>query len=277
MKRRAWLLTAAALVVLAGCTPAEETNEGTGSTTTTPAGGTGGAGGSGGIPDPDPEPATPFALVELFTSEGCSSCPPAEDILADVVAQNADRRVFPIAWHVDYWNYLGWPDPYSSSRYTDRQGDYAQAAGSNQLVTPQFVINADNKTFNQSVVFSNIETSLGVQMSASVTLWLDQVEPSLIVQYRVADAPPDAHLNLVLVEGGIFSEVTAGENHGKTLYHAATVRSWITFIPPGDGQMEVTYTPDVQLQNARLIGFVQTPGTMALHGATSVDALVPYR
>src|SRR5689334_14081460 len=86
--------------------------------------------------------AQPFALVELFTSEGCSSCPPADRVLARLAAEAraSGRRIFPLSFHVDYWNGLGWRDPWSTRTFTERQRNYARALGW-RTYTPQMVIN----------------------------------------------------------------------------------------------------------------------------------------
>ena len=87
-------------------------------------------------------PARQVALVELYTSEGCSSCPPAESWLSGLKEKPGLWNEFvPIAFHVDYWNYLGWRDKWSSKQYSDRQRDYAGVWGSESIYTPEFVLN----------------------------------------------------------------------------------------------------------------------------------------
>src|SRR5262249_22204116 len=83
------------------------------------------------------------AVVELFTSEGCSSCPPADDLLIEIArdARQAKRAVYPLAFHVDYWDDLGWKDPYGSGVYSKRQGDYVAAFGGEGPYTPEMVVN----------------------------------------------------------------------------------------------------------------------------------------
>ena len=91
----------------------------------------------------DNETGTPFAVVELFTSEGCSSCPPADNLLGEIVkdAQKGQQRVYCLSFHVDYWNSLGWRDPYSDPAFSRRQREYARAFESVQVYTPQMVVN----------------------------------------------------------------------------------------------------------------------------------------
>ena len=88
------------------------------------------------------------------------------------------------------------------------------------------------------------------------------------------DAPADAMLHLVMVERGISNDIPAGENAGKTLHHEAAAR-WYAVVPPDRGAILVDYPADVVLANARFIGFIQSPLTMALHGATTVETLLP--
>ena len=87
--------------------------------------------------------AEPFAFIELFTSEGCSSCPSADQNLERIAtrAKANGQNVYTLSYHVDYWNYLGWEDPYSSKTFSDRQREYAQQFESSRIYTPQMVIN----------------------------------------------------------------------------------------------------------------------------------------
>ena len=96
-----------------------------------------------GPPEPADDPAMPFAVVELFTSEGCSSCPPGEKVFAQLLdeATKAKLKVLLVAWHVDYWDKLGWPDKFASKTNSDRQRAYAKAFKSTKIYTPQMIIN----------------------------------------------------------------------------------------------------------------------------------------
>lgn len=86
-----------------------------------------------------------FAVVELFTSEGCSSCPPADELLANLQKEVSNKNIFLLAFHVDYWDRLGWKDSFSREEYTDRQRQYKQWLGLNVLYTPEFVINGTSE------------------------------------------------------------------------------------------------------------------------------------
>ena len=89
------------------------------------------------------ETKEPFAVLELFTSEGCSSCPPADRLLSEMVqqARSSNPRIIPLEFHVDYWNYLGWVDPFSERRFSQRQREYGQAFQSSTVYTPQVIVN----------------------------------------------------------------------------------------------------------------------------------------
>mgnify|MGYP001791440178 CR=1 FL=1 len=85
----------------------------------------------------------PVVVLELFTSQGCSSCPPADRLLEEIKNNNDSDRVIPVAYHVDYWDYIGWKDPFASKDYTNKQRDYAEKFLSSSIYTPQLVINGD--------------------------------------------------------------------------------------------------------------------------------------
>ena len=87
--------------------------------------------------------AEPFAVVELFTSEGCSSCPPAEALLNQIHprAAKSGQRIYTLAFHVDYWDRLGWKDPFSEAAYSQRQNSYANGFGEDRIYTPQMIVN----------------------------------------------------------------------------------------------------------------------------------------
>ena len=157
-----------------------------------------------------------FAVVELFTSEGCSSCPAADDVLAELAieAERTGLPIYPIAWHVDYWNYLGWTDPYSNAANSRRQQLYAARLPS-QVYTPQMIINgqrvvrpAQRLTSAQSAVRAEI----GKGGRYSISLKQDLRGRELNVEYSIDSLPPNALIGIVVVESGLSNHVTRGEN-----------------------------------------------------------------
>lgn len=256
-----------------GCTPNPATDDDDGPSPSSSSAGGGGAGPS----TPDPEAALPFALLELFTSEGCSSCPPADTVIEAVVAEQraSGARVLTLAWHVDYWNYLGHLDAYSSPLYTARQEAYAVAMGASQMYTPQLLINTLVRSADKSAIDGAVAQALASPVSVSTTLWLDQVAPGaeLTVNFMVFGAPAVAKLHVALVERDLVTQVVKGENAGKTLTHDNAVRAYATTPAAELGQITIEVPADAVLASSSLIAFVQEDVTMNLWGATMIDVV----
>lgn len=155
-------------------------------------------------------------VVELFTSQGCSSCPPADKIFSEVIEQNG---VIGLAWHVDYWDYLGWKDTFSSAEATSRQRAYARGIGERGVYTPQIIVNGDtvakNSTFRQSIA-SALGGSLPVSLDAKVT------DGSLVV--TAGDGDGSANLVLVTFDRSQNVPIERGENAGTTVNYRHAVQ-----------------------------------------------------
>ena len=221
----------------------------------------------------------PFAVVELFTSQGCNSCPGAEAVLRDLSAhaRESGLRIFPIEWHVDYWDRLGWPDPFGAPEHSQRQRSYARALGQRGPYTPQIIINGTTivrPAQRRQLVFDQAELALEKQALAEVTLSADLAEQALEVTFSVSDAPRRAAVMLIVVERGLGNHVPRGENRGKTLRHDEVVRAHHDLGRIG---RETNRTTTVQIPEeidpakASLICIVHDPVTMAIVGAASVD------
>src|SRR5450432_2618015 len=163
-----------------------------------------------------PEPA----LVELFSSEGCSSCPPAESLLrAQAVA---DPSVVALALNVDYWNSLGWSDPFSSAAFSERQSRYAAWHHSDQVYTPQAVVDG-----REAFIGSDSTKLKGALRHAATAgkrpLSLELTGNALAI--AAADAPA-GDLWVAVTEADLTTQVRRGENAGRTLQHAPVVRAF---------------------------------------------------
>ena len=128
------------------------------------------------------ESSEPVAIVELFTSEGCSSCPPADRNLQRIADSDNGRelRVIPLSFHVDYWNYLGWKDPYSQTNFSERQQQYAASADDgNRVYTPQMIINGRYSIngSNEALADKAIQLSLQQKVNHLVVLKLSAAKP----------------------------------------------------------------------------------------------------
>lgn len=157
-------------------------------------------------------------LIELFTSEGCSSCPPAEVWLAGLdQAPGLWRDFVPVAWHVDYWDRLGWKDRFASRQYTERQHGYAEAWRSRTVYTPCVVLDGD-----ESQASSKLPRAGGGTGNPGV-LRATYENGALTVSY--APSHPGAYeVHAAVLSSNIATAVTAGENRGRTLRHGFVAR-----------------------------------------------------
>ena len=156
-------------------------------------------------------------VVEIFTSQGCSSCPPADKVFAEIIEQSG---VIGLAWHVDYWDYLGWKDTFSSAQSTERQRAYAKGLGERGVYTPQIIVNGDtvakNSSFRQSIA-SALSGSLPVEIDAKT------VDGNLIV--NAGDGEGSANLVLVTFDRLQNVPIERGENAGTTVSYRHSVSS----------------------------------------------------
>lgn len=204
-------------------------------------------------------------------------CNAADAALADALENYPDQRFFPIAWHVDYWNPYGWVDPFSSPEFTARQHRFATTLQQSTVGTPQTLVNlVELSNYTASHIGSVMDQALETEVDTSVTLFLES-EPGaspVVVNYLVDGAPTETELTVVLVERGLTSHPTAGENTGVDLTHENVARVFTTI--EGDllsGQIQLEVAPEVLLENCSIIGFVQNTTTLDYFGATAVDAI----
>ena len=214
------------------------------------------------------------AVVELFTSEGCSSCPPADRLLQTLVEESRtqDRPVYALSFHVDYWNQLGWTDPYSDAAYSQRQRQYSHAIGVDTY-TPQIVVNGREAMVGSRsrTVRRSIQDALSDPASVRVTIAADSVTAPLRLGYRLdGQVPTDADLRLAVVERGLSQDVERGENAGRTLRHANVVRSFTTVSAENSGTTVLPLPDAVDRTEASVMAYVQTPSGPIL-GADRVD------
>jgi hypothetical protein len=215
-------------------------------------------------------------VVELFTSEGCSSCPPADAVLADLAS---DRRVFALSLHVDYWDELGWPDPFSSPDNTARQRAYASSFRARGMYTPQLVVaGIDGFTgSDRGQAETDIATALSRPAIATLALKVQARDDGWItVETQPTGAPPGAVVNVALVQRSATTQVRAGENSGRTLRHVDVVRAFATATAAGAGAVRVKLPPGLRRQDAEIIAFVQASpaggtGGMPILGAARAD------
>jgi hypothetical protein len=196
------------------------------------------------------------ALVELYTSEGCSSCPPAEAWLhAEEESLNAASAI-PIELHVDYWNEIGWVDAYSSPRYTERQHALAQRSRGD-MYTPELALNGREQARE-----SLRDALAALRNQAALTLGIESVRQgdSLAVTVRRSASSRPTRLYLAVVENGITVDVRSGENAGRKLHHDHVVRALLSASPSGANQearLRVSLSPGWRYPRLALVAFVE--------------------
>ena len=184
-----------------------------------------------------------IVVVELYTSEGCSSCPPADRWLSTLMGDAKAGRVLPLAFHVDYWDYIGWKDPYAQAAFSRRQRELADRSGARTIYTPQVVV--DTRDFpgwrNASVFDASLASAVRRPPGADLSLDLRMESLSrwtvkLHGKFLGSALRGDAVAYLALYENNLETRVKAGENAGTTLRHDYVVRELRgPFRIPADG------------------------------------------
>ncbi|MFB6278551.1 MAG: DUF1223 domain-containing protein [Salinibacter sp.] len=215
------------------------------------------------------------AVVELFTSEGCSSCPPADRLLGTLVeeARSGERSLYALSFHVDYWNHLGWEDPYSDPAYSERQRAYAEALGA-RVYTPQMIVNGRKVLVGsrEAEVRSAVEGALSEPATTVPELRLQSgTDESPSVRIALPEVPDDAAVQVALVERGLSQSVSRGENAGRTLRHTNVVRAFKT-VPAEQSQVVTLNAPsDLDPGQSSIIAYVQDRRSKDVLGAARTE------
>ncbi|QTE37445.1 DUF1223 domain-containing protein [Mucilaginibacter gossypii] len=212
---------------------------------------------------PKTENATPgkgFALVELFTSEGCSSCPPADELLARIQKDSQDKPVYILAYHVDYWNNLGWKDVFSNAMFSKRQKEYSYHLNA-QVYTPQVIVNGKTEMVgsDEPALRAAISSALTTDQTAQVSLKAQQNGDKLTVNYELSDNTDNQNLLIAIVQKSAISKVAKGENEGRTLSHAQIVRDLKTIAinQAKKGKTAINIPKEFNQQGWEVVGFIQ--------------------
>lgn len=223
------------------------------------------------------------ALVELYTSEGCDSCPPADRWLQGLAGRGlAPDRVVPLSLHVNYWDYIGWKDPYAQQRFADRQRKLAQVMKARIVYTPQVLLQGQDfrawggRAFDEAVARINARPP-----KAAISLALaggrgDTMEVEARADLLRPDEEADAALYLASYENRLVSSVSAGENRGRTLSHDYVVFEWLGPIPFHGGRAAerraLPLLPKAVPANSGVAAFVQNRRTAEVLQALMLPA-----
>ena len=203
------------------------------------------------------------ALVELYTSEGCSSCPPADQQLNRLQqALDPVAEVVPLALHVDYWDYIGWKDPYAQVSFDERQSWLVRANQQQTVYTPQFFVGGSELRSWRGALRDKVRQLNALPAAASIRIQANLTSGGALALSAEAHAGANpAALYLAVTESGLVSNVTRGENGGFTLTHDHVVRAWIGPIRLAGGaarvQREIALPAAWNRQRLDLVAFVQ--------------------
>jgi hypothetical protein len=234
------------------------------------------------VPAQSPAPTPTTVLVELFTSEGCSSCPPADKLLAALQKQQpvANAHIIVLEEHVDYWDREGWRDRFSSPTFTQRQNAYAPRLKFDDPYTPQMVVDGKAQ-FLGSDTSKAVASITQAAQAPKINLNLTQPEMNgkqiaASVSATAGSDLPHGDLYAVLVDPTASTEVKSGENGGKHLDHVSVVRSFqrigkIQDLSKGPVAFKLSAPSDDAAAHMRVIVFAQLPDQGAVRGAAEID------
>ena len=233
-----------------------------------------------------PERKVPV-LLELFTSEGCSSCPPADSLMAQIVAQQpiAEAEVIALEEHVDYWNHLGWTDPFSSPQFTERQKSYAWVFQTGSVYTPQMVVDGSRELVGsqERLLRQAIAQAAATRKTPVLLQQVAPVRPGeLSLEVSIPGLGNAGQRNagevyLAVTEDGLESAVRDGENAGRHLSHAAVVRLLLPLgkvsasaPTPFAAAPRVKLAPGWKHPRLRAVVFVQERKSRRILGVASI-------
>ena len=213
-----------------------------------------------------------FVVVELFTSEGCSSCPAADALLGQLASQKKEH-VYVLSYHVDYWDRLGWKDAFSKPEWTARQSAYIKNFHLEGAYTPQVVVNGTEQFVgsNNLQLYTSVDNELNKTEPGDLQVQASLNQGKINVTYHSSPLT-NATLNVALVQQKAVTDVKRGENHGRHLEHTGIVRELAT-INRNDNTGELTFgvPAGFNASDYKIVAFVQNKSdlkiTMAMGSA----------
>jgi hypothetical protein len=227
-------------------------------------------------------PPHTVALIELYTSQGCSSCPPADRWLSKLTTEQAPLRAIPLALHVGYWDYIGWKDPFARREFNQRQEDLAGFNGARGVYTPEVFVAArelahwgDPDRFDDALASVNarppkatIELEAHWVQAASGPKGAQRL--AVNVRWSADPSARDPQLLLAVKRGGYMTDVRAGENRGETLRNDHVVRTWSGPFAPAQQPLTTELSVPAAPGDATLVAFAQDRATGTVLQATEL-------
>lgn len=212
----------------------------------------------------------PVVLVELFTSQGCSSCPPADALLAELAERD---DVLPLALHVDYWDYIGWKDRFARPEHTTRQKGYAHMAGAGTIYTPQMVVGGVDHVVGYKPM--KVADLMREHEAGLASVEVVAVRDGARMQIKClakdgANLPTKIFVDLVRYDPSETVSIKHGENAGETISYANIVRDWAR-LDTWDGQGELVLDPVEPVDGLHMALILQEPGPGRVLAAYRID------
>lgn len=212
-----------------------------------------------------------FAVVELFTSEGCSSCPAADEVIAELLKKNV-AKTYILSFHVDYWNKLGWKDQFSKPEYSARQLDYARSLNLQGAYTPQVVVNGTSEFVgsDENALSKSITDNLKNGSESALKITALKKVNSITLHYNITGTE-NILLNCAIILPEVTTQVRRGENGGRTLHHVNIVKSLKVVNAKGSGELLLEIPDELVTQKFKIIAFTQTKDRLQIIGVDEVD------
>lgn len=222
----------------------------------------------------DPKPANDsFVMIQLFTSQGCSSCPPADRLVETIKEEYKDQNVFVMSYHVDYWDRLGWKDPYGKPEFTELQYSYADQFRERRVYTPQVIVNGQEHFVgsNGSKLRSRIKSYLKKDLKNKVTIQSKKEGENIHFTIQVSGDTTNKQLKLASVLNKTSTKVTRGENSNRTLSNSNIVldEKTLTLDENNTAKFSLTLGNENVQKEMSLIVFVQND-KLEISGAAQI-------
>lgn len=214
-------------------------------------------------------------VLELFTSQGCSSCPPADKILADFTLKN-NPKIIPLAFHVDYWNNLGWKDPFSKAEFSNRQREYAQNFDANNVYTPQLIINGKHEIVGNNE--SGIEKLVSKELNSNNDFNLEITSASisgnqLLVNWKTNNLDKNLTVNVALVKKKELTSIKRGENSGlqQTSYNIVYDFKEQTWNANNKNEVSFDFKDSWKSDDFIIVAYLQKPNNGLIETACQAE------
>ncbi|WP_158655337.1 DUF1223 domain-containing protein [Flavivirga eckloniae] len=205
----------------------------------------------------------PLVVLELFTSQGCSSCPPADDLLNEVKTKYSDSEVVALSYHVDYWNYIGWKDPFSKKMFSDKQRKYGHKFNSSSIYTPQVVVNGKEHFVGSNRGIMNTKLNDYLKKTSTNTVVLSNLKKdnnTISLDYKIEGTVSKKALRIVLVINERITSIKRGENRNRVLKNANIVVNEVSLnLDSVNGEASIII-PDIvtQSDDLSIVALIQT-------------------